>query len=110
MERVKRNKSFIKLLRRKKDRLKTLKKANPDQVKLFADCAKNILEGNIRPPPTRLRKLKRLKGGVRLLALKCVPLKRKKRLLTQKGGILGSILVPIISTVAGLIMDKVISR
>ena len=108
MERLQRNQVFLKQLRKKKDQLRALKKANPDQVKLFADCAKNIVEGNIRPSETRLRKLKKLKTGIRLLAQKSVPLKKKKKILIQKGGVIGSILVPIISAVAGLVMDKVL--
>jgi hypothetical protein len=108
MDRLKRNKDFLQQLRKKDQRLKTLKKANFDQVKIFADCAKNILEGNIKPTKAKLQQLKQMKTGIRLLARKSVPLKKKKKILTQKGGLIGSILVPIISAVAGLIMDKVI--
>ena len=110
MERLQRNQVFLKQLRKKKDRLKTVRKANTDQVKIFADCARNILEGNIRPPDNKLRQLKRLKNGIRLLARKSVPLKKKKKIITQKGGLIGSLLVPIISTIAGLVMDRVIPK
>ena len=86
--------------------MKHLKQASPDQVKMFADCAKNIVEGNIRPSKSKLKKLKKLKNGIRLLAKRSIPLRRKKKILTQKGGIIGSILVPIISAVAGLAIDR----
>ena len=70
---------------------------------MFADCARNLVEGNIRPPKAKMKKLKQMKNGIRLLARKSVPLKRKKKLLTQKGGAIGAILVPIISAIASAV-------
>ena len=57
-----------------------------------------------------MKKLKQLKYGIRLLAKKSVPLKKKKKLICQKGGLIGAILAPLISTVAGLAIDRLASR
>lgn len=106
MERLQRNKAFLQQLRRKNERVKKLKNANMDNIKLFADCAKNLVEGNISIPKSKMRKLKVMKEGIRLLARKSVPLKKKKRILVQRGGAIASLLIPIISTIAGLIAGR----
>ena len=104
MERIKRNLAFLKEVKNKSKRLKALKEAKPDTVKLFSDCACNLLKGNLKVHKNKLAQLKKLKNGIRLLAKKSVSLKKKKRVLLQRGGAIASLLIPIITTIASLLI------
>ena len=74
-----------------------------DLIDCFSDIAKNIISGNIKLRPHHLKALRRRRKAVRLLASKKTSLAKKKALLSQTGGFLGSLLTPIISVLGGLL-------
>jgi len=69
------------------------------------ECAKNIIKGNVSLTLDQLSRLRRQKNNIRALALKKTSTKKKKRIL-QKGGLLGSILPPIISVLGNLLLGN----
>ena len=67
----------------------------------LCECAKNLLKGNVPLTHAQKKTLSRRKKELRELARKKVSLK-KKRKIVQSGGILGTLLGPIISVLGGL--------
>jgi hypothetical protein len=70
-------------------------------VDCFSECAKNVLKGTVPLTSAQLRKLRRQKNNLRLLAVKKTSVKKKKKIL-QKGGFIGAIIPPILSILGGL--------
>ena len=73
--------------------------------KCLRECAVNILKGNIPLTPAQLKKLKRFKEKVRLLAAYKTPVK-KRRELEQSGGFLPALLAPVVGAVLGALLKK----
>ena len=73
-------------------------------INSLCECCLNILKGNVSLTPTQKRRLNKHKQTLRLLARKQTSLRVKKKALTQKGGFLGALLGPIISTVGSLLL------
>ena len=71
-------------------------------IKLFCECAKNTLNGNVKLSPAQYRKLKRYKTQLRQLTNKKISHKKKKKLL-QKGGFLGALLGAVIPALISLV-------
>lgn len=71
-------------------------------VDCFSECAKNVLKGTVPLTSAQLRKLRRQKNNLRLLAVKKTSVKRKKKIL-QKGGFIGAIIPPILGILGGLL-------
>ena len=69
----------------------------------LCECCLNILKGNVHLTPKQKRRLAQHKRTLRLLANRRTPLTSRKKALTQKGGFLGALLGPIVSTVASLV-------
>ena len=116
-----RMKSFFIMTRRLKDNahtLRVLSKASPKQrkailqyanndlIKCLCECALNILKGTVPLTSAQKKKLQRHKNHLRALADKKTPLVKRKRVLVQKGGFLGSLIAPILSTLGGLLFSK----
>lgn len=77
-------------------------KADRSLIECLCECADNILKGHVELSRTQKDKLKKNKSGLRELVKKSVGLKKKKVIL-QKGGFLGSLLAPIASVVGPLL-------
>ena len=90
----------------KKRRTAILKHADKDLVVCLGECALNVLKGRVPLTPSQKKKLSRHKTHLRALANKKTTHAKRKRLLIQKGGFLGSLLVPILSTLGGLLFSK----
>ena len=71
-------------------------------MKVFCECAKNTLNGNVKLTPAQFKKLKRYKTHLRQLANKNTGIKKKKKIL-QKGGFLGALLGAVIPTLASVV-------
>lgn len=104
-KRLRRNLQFLKSLKKAKKRQRStiLKSANKDLILCICDCAYNVLKGNVHLKPKDKKALRRHKRALRALAEKRVALKRKQKLLVQKGGFLPFLLAPILSAAGGLL-------
>lgn len=100
-----RNLSALKTFKKlsNESRKKFLKRCNPDFVNCLSEVCHNLLRGNIKVTPAQLKKLTRYKKTLRTLASKRTSLKKRKRLLNQKGGFLGALIAPALSAITGLI-------
>lgn len=81
-----------------------IKAADKNTIYGLCECCLNILKGNVFLTPAQKRRLGKYKQTLRLLAHKKTSLRVKKKALTQKGGFLGALLGPIISTVGSLLL------
>ena len=86
-----------------KVRRKILRAASIDLVRCLCECSHNILRGNLKLSPKQKKKLKHHSKTLRSLAGKKVGLKRKKKLILQKGGFLPALLTPILGIASSLI-------
>ena len=95
---VKRALPLLKLLAEANPKLKKtiIKYATPDVVKAISEIALNMLKGVIKLTSNQKHRLSRYKKEFRSLGKKGISVKRKRKLLVQKGGGAGlSILLPI---------------
>ena len=76
-----------------------------DFIDCVSECAKNIIKGNVPLNPAQLRRLRRERSNVRVLALKKTSLKKKRRVL-QKGGFLGALLPPVLGVLGSLLLGN----
>ena len=78
----------------------------PDHVLMaICECALNVLKGVIPLTARQKRQLSRCRTHLRGLANKKVSKKQKKRYLTQKGGgLLTTVLPPVINTLGNLLV------
>lgn len=111
--RFRRNYKFLKELKKAKKvkRRQLLESAPKDSILCLCDCANNILRGNV---PLKLREKKCLshhKSTLRALASgkRSKDIKKKRKLLIQKGGFLPMLLAPILSVASGL-LGNLLSR
>lgn len=98
--------------------LKVLYKANPKQRRLIlqkssdefvlslCEVALNILHGIIPLTPTQHRRLKKRKNEIKYVANKKIGVKRKRRLINQRGGFL----LPLLSVAIPFISSLITSR
>ena len=96
---------YLRKLRQRKtlpQRRKILNEGGAPLVKCLSECCHNLLRGNLKVGERPRHNLKRYAKHIRDVASPKISLKRKKQLLVQHGGFLPSLLVPIISAVAGL--------
>jgi hypothetical protein len=83
-------------------RKKFLKSCNKDCILKICECIRNVLNTNLKIKPAHLKKLKRHKQTLRVLALKKPSLLKRKRLL-QTGGLIGALLPALIPALASLV-------
>ena len=82
-----------------------LKTAKPELVNAICDCVHNVLQGKVPLSKHHKQKLKAKKVLLRKLASRKTKTPTRKRLLNQHGGgILNSILGPVLQTLAGLVL------
>lgn len=88
------------------ERKKVLKNANGDLIKAICECLLNVCRGNVHLPARCLNRLKRHKSTWRKLIDKKHPLKKKKKLLIQKGGFLPAFLLPVLASLGSALVSK----
>lgn len=89
-----------------KQRAALLSQANSDLIRCICECAFNILRGNV---PVKKREKERLRKHapiLRKLVSRNDDVKRKKKIIVQKGGFLPSLLIPIVGTVLTSLLTK----
>ena len=88
MERVKEHIPLLRLLAHStpSQRRELLRRAAPGLIHCLCECALNILKGNIKLTTREKTFLKKYKTKLRHLTNRKVPLARKKKVLTQRGG------------------------
>ena len=102
------HKDFITLLsksKQKKRRNLLIELASSQELKAIIEFIVNILRGNVSLNDRKKKKLTRFKIIMREVALKSNPIKKKKRILQQKGGFLGA-LIPIALSAIGSLFPK----
>ena len=102
------HKDFLTLLsksKQKKRRDLLIDLASSHELKAIIECIVNILRGNVSLNDRKKKKLSRFKNIMRQVALKSNPIKKKKRILQQKGGFLGA-LIPIALSAIGSLFPK----
>lgn len=81
-----------------------LKLADQDLIRCICECADNTLKGHVKLTSSQKTKLSRYKKVLRRLAKKGESWKSKRKFISQSGGALPALLVPILGTVlSGLI-------
>ena len=89
-----------------KKRKNILKHADKELITCLGECALNVLKGRVHLIPSQKKKLSPHKTHLRALADKKSTHAKRKQLLIQKGGFLGSLLAPILSTLGGILFSK----
>jgi hypothetical protein len=93
--------------------LRTAIKTAPDSViKSLSDVALNAAKGNIHIPPAQKKKLARNRKAILTLTKKNVSIRRKRRILTQKGGFawIPALVGSVLGLLGGRIFDKKASQ
>jgi hypothetical protein len=91
--------------------LRTIQKARPDLrksliqladedlIRCICECADNTLKGNVKLTPAQHKKLSRYKKVLRRIAKKGESWRAKRKVISQCGGALPALLIPILGTV-----------
>ncbi len=84
-----------------------LRGAKKQLIYCLCECALNVLQGNVILTPEAKSKLSKHKRLLRELADKKIPVTRKKKLLlTQKGGWVTALIAPILRALGSLLFKK----
>lgn len=107
-KRLQNNQPFLHLLSRSsaKRRKALIKQATKDELTSLFEICFNILRGNIPLNSYMKRKLKRERHTLRKLADKKVTIQKKKQVVNQKGGFLGTVASLALPVLASLILKK----
>ena len=100
------HRDFLTLLgkaKQSKRRKILLDAANSNEIRSIAECALNLLKNRINLNTGQKRKFKRHKETLRHVAKKSVSVKRKRRILQQKGGFLTTLLPLAISALSSIV-------
>lgn len=92
-KRLRTSQPFLHLLARSgtKRRKSLLKQATKEELATLFEICLNILRGHLPLTPQLHKKLKKERKTLRTLANKRISIKRKKALVNQKGGFLGTL-------------------
>ena len=82
-----------------------IKKCDKQFIDCVSECAKKVLKGNVPLKPTQLRRLRRDRSNMRVLASKKTSLKKKGRIM-QKGGFIGALLPPVLGVLGSLLLGN----
>ena len=90
---LKNSEHYIQLLAKSgpKRRKALLNQATHEELKGLCEICLNIFKGNIPLSDNNFRKLKRNSNTIKVLASSKIPLRVKKRVVSQKGGFLGTV-------------------
>lgn len=78
-----------------------------DQLNTISEICKNFLKRNLTEDPNIVKKVKRCQKEIKTVALKTVPLYRKKKILqSRKGGAILSVLLPLAASVITSLLTK----
>lgn len=107
-KRLKKNAVILKALSKAHHGLNStvIKGADTELIKCLCECAANLLNGNVPISSVHKSKLTRYKKGLRELAKRNTSFKKRKKIL-QKGGFLGALLAPIVTSVLAPLVSKV---
>lgn len=87
----------------KKRRDKLIDLADRSEIDAISECIVNALAGNIPVKKNHISKMKRHKKKLRLISRKKYPVRERKELIKQTGGILTGILPLALSTLGSLV-------
>ena len=89
----------------KKLRCAILKKGGNELTTCLCECALNVIKGHVPLTKVQFKKLKRMKRPLQQLTNKKISLKKKRRILEQKGGaLLPNIITPLIGALASSVL------
>jgi hypothetical protein len=80
-------------------REKLIKLADQDLIRCICECADNTLKGHVNLTTGQKKKLSAYKKVLRRIAKKGEAWKTKRRVISQCGGALPALLIPILGTV-----------
>ena len=112
MSKALKHKDYLSLLAKSKQakrRNLIIDLANADEIKAVAECILNVLLGNITLTNKQVKKLKRHKKYMRLVAQKSFPSQKKKAILKQKGGFLPT-LIPLALSALGSVVPALLGK
>ena len=90
-----------------KKRAQLLYEGGPSLQDALRECAHNILKGTVPLTEKQRKILKKHASGIRTIAKKKTPLK-KRLVVEQKGGFLLGLLAPILTSLAGSLVSGII--
>ena len=107
-KRLKDSLPFLQVLIRCKPKLrKAILEHGPGHVLMsICECSHNVLKGVIPLTPSQKQRMSRYKKHLRTLADKKVSRVRKRRLLSQKGGNILTILIPTVLSAISSLLTK----
>jgi len=105
-----RTRKYLDILKRiqrlgEKAKKQLIKKCDKEFIDRVSECAKNIIKSNVPLKPTQLRRLRRERSKVTVLASKKTSLKKKRQIL-QKGGFLGALLPPVLGVLSSQLLTN----
>ena len=108
--RVRRHATDLQLLARAKGavRKRMLCQASQSLIMALVDVAKALIRGELTMTPRQLNSAKRRKHQLRGLARSNVSVESKRKALTQDGNLLGLLLKPLLSAVAGPLISGIL--
>lgn len=108
MKRLKSNKHFLHILKNANPKVRKaiLQSADDDLIKALLECVINTLNGNHSLSGKEKSKLCKYKNCFRNLANPKISLKKKRKILIQKGGFLIPLLGSILSGLVGRLLAK----
>lgn len=112
-ERMLHNYGYLKRLsktRTKQQRQKILKEGGTELTKSICECVLNVLKENVPLTRDQVSKLEHHKDSLRKIADRKTSMKVKRDIINQKGGFLGPILVPVLSSLATSLLSGLIKK
>ena len=92
-----------------KVRKQILKQGGKPLQLCLRECALNVIKGNVPLSKTNFNRLKKHKKQLRELSKKATSQKRRLQ-IEQRGGFLASLLLPIVGSLAGAVIQKAVKR
>lgn len=104
--RLRRNFALLKTLTRSSPKIRKviLQQCSPNFIQSVCEICMNLLKGNIPVTECQHKKLKRYREKIRQMASRREGVRKKRKLITQKGGFL----LPLLTTVLPIVADLAI--
>lgn len=84
-------------------RKQLIEKVNNKCIKAICECCLNTLKGNVPLTAEQKKKLSKHKGIIRKLSDRKLSLKKKRKIISQKGGFLNILIPTVLSVLSGLV-------